>query len=626
MLDPFLRSDLKWIKKHGLGVLPAGSKKIIVSTCYFVPDFIIDYQKNTFNYLTTFIENVELFKYKIDKIHEGQDIKDQYILRIYIDSVILDLNILKNIKTATKRNKNNNNLGSFIKKYEETEDAYNYIILCIKEYIKRILSSNDEKYKHIEFISYFNNDLTKHLISNPNTIVSGHFKTFGTLMRYHPITMPDTDVCIMRNLGDQITLLDLFIQKYWIDKKDQKYMEYYFYYAFEYYNPGNEIFVKAASIIYNIKDTGNILLSKSQETGLEDVSLGFIMLSRSLGGLISCKNLNTDSIIYTRLFKELEDKFFFNNEIQLKMDERFFYGIDEMIITYLFRDMREHNMGEINTLNTFGININNYTCSTYDDNHKIVNTYRNFKLKMLDILFKIFEDSIDNDKKLVKKIILEINRIFPSENHLKLLDKYYLPYNYIFSSKFLGDVNIADTNTSKLLFLLKSFDLNIKPYFRLKYFKNSDVIFNDSLGESIINLLKQISNLDDSNPLKFIKYLEIDITQGKPLQDVVLFFLDNYLPMFNRVNFKPIIIYPLCFTTDNLTMHDISNQFLSNEDYFKSEQFKIFSKDTYENFEQKIEKFYMNNNNNNLNGGYKMKKKKTHKKVLKKNKTHKKTK
>lgn len=454
-LEQFLRSDLKWIKKHNLGDLKKDGKKIIVSTCYFLPEFIIEQHKNTFNYLTTFIENVELFKYKIDKIHTGEEIKDQYILRIYIDRIILDLNILENIKTATKNNKNNNNLSQFINKYEETKDAYNYITLCIREYIERICNSNDEKYKNIEIISYFNNDLTKHLISNPNTIVSGHFKTFGTLMRYHPILMSDTNICIMRNLGDQITLLDLYIQKYWIDKTDKKYMEYYWgNYIFQFFE--NYIYRKVAYLIYNIVDTD----SKSKGIGLDDVKLFFILGSRSLGGLIACKNNIDDHKVYKDLFTQLENNFFFKDDIDLKLEERFFYGIDEMIITYLFRDLRNHfNYKPSN--NTFFIDIDNYNCNLPENNNNkpinqmIINKYKNFKLIIMQKLNDIKKsNNNDTEKKLIDQI-KNIFNIIPLDNlNLKLQDKYYLPYNYLFSSRFLGDFNIMHNDTSQLLFLL----------------------------------------------------------------------------------------------------------------------------------------------------------------------------
>lgn len=173
---------------------------------------------------------------------------------------------------------------------------------------------------------------------------------------------------------------------------------------------------------------------------------------------------------------------------------------------------------------------------------------------------------------------------------------------------------------------VKSFDLNIKPYFIFKYFKKENKIYNVSLEQKQINLFNEINKLDDSNPLKFIKYIEIDITQKKTLKELVDQFLNSYIPMLDITNFKPIVIYPLCLNPNNLTMHDISNQFLTNKEYFKSEHFKsiIHFISNLQDYEDNTFYFSNSNNNNKKSGGYKkINKRKTNKKIVKRNKSYK---
>jgi len=229
-LPSFLGCNIKCIKpsiNHN-----DNKTKIVVSTCYFMASNFSITDKS-FTYIDGLIENIESFQMKIDRFTNKPE---RWIYRVYIDETIMNLkNLMDNILSKdtpfiTKNNLSNSNIEKIeinIKKnYNELLYLYNLLIKYI-EHIKKNVSN--PKYNQIEIYTYSNDEIKYKLVSNPSFKISGHIATFGTLMRYHPLTDPNVAVVIMRNSSTNLSPLDIIIQNYWINNTGYKYMEFKIY-------------------------------------------------------------------------------------------------------------------------------------------------------------------------------------------------------------------------------------------------------------------------------------------------------------------------------------------------------------------------------------------------------------
>lgn len=269
------------------------SNKIVISTCYYLPyDFNLEDIRNVQSYLFGLIENIESFQYKINTFC---DPKNTWIYRVYLDARILEIENISQHKNIIK-------YKSFIL----------FISNFIKQYIER-MQQYQSKYQFIEIYTYRTNITT----------ISGHF---GTLMRFHPIIQDNVTVCIMRNCRNSISPLDLVIQDFWINNTTLSFMEY---------SASKSYTFKKRNII-----TGKIhyepsieILKHFYKLHIEDIT-EINKIQRVLAGLVSCRLTSSMKLQITKYFNDVVNDYILTDNLD-GIDEKFKYGIDEVIISYL---------------------------------------------------------------------------------------------------------------------------------------------------------------------------------------------------------------------------------------------------------------------------------------------------
>jgi hypothetical protein len=225
------------------------NKVIVVSTCYFFSDKLDD---RGIGYFFELIANIESFMIKINKYTTNPS---QWIYRVYIDKIIFMIDKIEEaLSTIKTENTNNECITNICRNYKNNIDIIYFICNFFKKYIEFI--KIHDKYSNIEIYTYENKNLMRHLKSNPEHIIAGHIGSFGTLIRYHPLTDERVDVCIMRNCADNFTPLDILIQDYWIERDERKYMEYYDG-LYGHNSFDNKSYIKLIQLIYNYNPKSN---------------------------------------------------------------------------------------------------------------------------------------------------------------------------------------------------------------------------------------------------------------------------------------------------------------------------------------------------------------------------------
>lgn len=513
---------------------------IVVSTCYFLSaKFKID--DNTFKYINELIANIESFQMKIDRFTTHPE---RWIYRVYIDDTIFNIeNIIK--KKFSDENTKNKNIVEIIENFNYTDKngiknikKLSYITLLLKTYIDKIKTSLDDKYKQIELYMYSNNNIKYKSISGPLFNISGHAATFGTLIRYHPLTDSRIGYCIMRNCSTNFSPLDIMIQNYWINTNKKKYMEYKLYnYRF-----------KSPAIIYDqmYRQIYGQKLAKE----------------RSGAGLLSVKLKSNKFEKYIERFKEIKKKYIdinfkFTVTSGTQLNTKYGYGIDEIVIDKIFPTLREYKENFCILLsesvvksylhNDFiikkdGISINEKCREIKNEDTNDIITEINKKsplycgLKVLVLGKQFFFDTSDPD-------------ILSDEEYQNIYDKgledlEYLSgqdktiYNYI-GTKFLHNINTFQVSDLPEMAIIKSFDYKIKYNF---YFNDINNINNE-----MVKILTQKLVIKDD--YKIWKLIELNLSSGN-IQKSVTTYIETLKDAYSLDNFKPLIIYPKQFNLE----------------------------------------------------------------------------
>jgi hypothetical protein len=198
----------------------------------------------------------------------------------------------------TLKNKTNNNIineldPNFprIKKFVMFNyNIFIFIETLLKKYIHHITNdknNTDSKYDNIEIYTYSNTDLQNKLLSDPSKLISPDVATYGTLMRYHPLTEQNVSAVIMRNCSHTLTPFDLIVQNYWmLEEKDKEFMEYVdrtYKFAGHRNLPGRKLWYM--SLYHKSTNTKHTSAEKMRH----------YLYDRVMAGLISCKLNNKDS-------------------------------------------------------------------------------------------------------------------------------------------------------------------------------------------------------------------------------------------------------------------------------------------------------------------------------------------
>jgi hypothetical protein len=341
-VEDFFGCDLTYLKEYKDYKEDNTSNIVVVSTSFFLPSNLETYDKGKIStYINGLIENIETFQYKIERFTTHPK---NWIYRVYVDQFIME----------------DDEIGLDIHKH------FIFIKRLAKEYIKRLIDdSNNFKYKNVEIIQYNNNDARVTKYKEELIIRLGHKDTFGTFLRFHPLTDNRIGFCIMRNCSYSLSPLDIIIQNYWIQFKstDFKYMEYV--QEGYYFLNDRQNFAKYKLLYPKLK------LNNNNNRNIDDIKY-----SRSLAGLISIKLVvEKDIIYYKEKFNQYKTKFFGSKDIgvnvvsnlktinkkltknnlknnNLKNNEtKFMYGIDELILLFILPDLKYGKKKGIETHN-----------------------------------------------------------------------------------------------------------------------------------------------------------------------------------------------------------------------------------------------------------------------------------
>ena len=569
--------------------------KIIVSTCYFHYQSILFYENKygygTMTYLNGLISNIETFYLKIQKYTTNPE---KWIYRVYIDEAVLNIkSIMDNIRKNEKIRKNTK-LSKIINDksdaYLINELDYNYILhknniskyydnfifieTLLKKYITMISNSNDAKYKNIEIFTYNNDELHYKLSSNPEKYISSTISTYGTLMRFHPLTDANTSVVIMRNCSHNMTPLDIIIQNYWIIKSDKEYMEYVdktydFTMDRHEYIPYRKQFYMT---LYN-KSTNSI-----HEKAAKIKHFGY---DRVMAGLIGVKINNKfhSYTYYTNIFDKLYDRLksdtmssnIKSNIHKLDKDKIIYdYGIDEAIIQFIFPELRSASYSYTNSKDkqneiqhTFAIEFKNGgkpSCCNKCDKTKLQSKIQSvYKLKNITRKTKTKTLNSKIDKKCCLKDIYKNDTEYYS---MPKYMQYYLNNNtipedmqYLRSLPF-QKLNINTWQISRLVFNLVTQSIlfihkynfavqdkfNIKPTFikrhRIKpqQSKNTTEIQNTTNDNTLAKKTKKtiLKETDKYAIICNIRKKDHDVDK----------YLNNLQRAYGSDNFYPVLIYP----------------------------------------------------------------------------------
>lgn len=366
----------------------SGNDKIVISTCYFHNSelYFNRYDGRQMEYINGLIANIETFDLKIRKYTSNPE---KWIYRVYIDETVLNISSLihnifnvdadsftkdsmrltrkqmfnKYFKKTIKNKTNNNFINEIDPFYTEIRSVithnYNIFIFIEKlltKYIDtisgKVKNSNDgSKYDNIEIMTYANPQLYNRLVSNPNKIISGEIATYGTLMRYHPLTDSNIAVVIMRNCSHTITPLDLIIQNYWIMvEHDKEFMEYvdksYDFAAVRDLRGRKNWYM---SLYYKSTNSKRDMMQKIRHFNYDRVMAGLISCKMGRGFYSSKHYENIFTELYRKLDLKIDLKLDGINSIQSKLHKSmvinnltYDYGIDEAIINFIFPELRAY--------------------------------------------------------------------------------------------------------------------------------------------------------------------------------------------------------------------------------------------------------------------------------------------
>ena len=547
--NTFLNCKIKCIKKATTvyETTPNPEDIIVMSTCYFIPS---NFSKNekTFKYINELIANIESFQMKIDRFTTNPN---RWIYRVYIDSSLLELQSIMDTLLSKKKDKtrhtNNNlkneNIVEILKNIKENYNFYLFIYLLLTKYIEQIkLIDKNSKYTQIELFTYENTDI-RHKLSN-SSYISGNIDTFGTLLRYHPLTDKNIGYCIMRNCSHNLTPLDIIIQNYWIENTTKEFMEYrlkdYMFNIDSTYN--RRKIINTHKHIYNqnnikpnttYKNTTNINKTK-KNTNTKLCFLDF-SCNRVLGGLFSVKiKHNHDN--YIKKFNSFTKKYIDNktllktyNRKDFNNKEKYKYGIDESIILYIIPKIR-------NSLNNNSLDNNNLVI--------ILNTKVSSCIGECIGKCVINDDHIKNcdftDIYLKDMYIDDIEDI--SHKLIVLQSQYEEIYDILGSLPF-NKINTYKLSEMSLFSILKGIDYNIKYIFT---FENT----------KIYNLYNKIKKSTPKNIIDFCKLYIIDISKPETIITIIEQFITELSIAYSEYNFKPILTYPVKI---NNNLADISD-------------------------------------------------------------------
>ncbi len=256
----------------------------------------------SFNYLIGFIRLVETFKMRTNWLKSS---KKKWGLYIYydasLDSGLESINYRSSLR--------NNSLDQKIKSnFKKDRDILQKLYRLYYEYLE-LIRNNPQKYNFIKIFSFQDTMLEKKMKKK----YAGHPQTYGSMVRFIPLYNTTIDRVMVINISHAITPKLMELVSKWM-KSDQTLL----------------------SVDHSIYDFSSVYQIKDKFDRLYKDNIGED--NRIAAGIFGYRRKEGDTIknLFTDILPNLVSKYNQNRKSDL-----FQYGIDEVVLSYVFKDIQD---------------------------------------------------------------------------------------------------------------------------------------------------------------------------------------------------------------------------------------------------------------------------------------------
>lgn len=294
----------------------------VFSTNVFIPmEGKIDHK--TYFYLSGMVKLVETFQERIN----NSGLKDQgWMLFIYYDSMF-DVDSEYNNSVYNTKNNNNNTNKDIKTNYDSNKEQLKQLLQLYKNYLKIIKLNIGGKYSFVKLYSFNCSSITR---KGKGKGYLGHPSTFGSMVRFIPMFNPEIKRMFCINISHAISPRLCYLISEWI-KSDK-------------------LLLTSGLNYYKYDDTNykTSIIMIELEHGPAFINLFNYRIPAGLFGFY--KNEEID------IFQKRSNKFYnsMNKLIELynrkpkfylpNNENVFSYGIDEIILGYLFNNLKTDNL------------------------------------------------------------------------------------------------------------------------------------------------------------------------------------------------------------------------------------------------------------------------------------------
>jgi hypothetical protein len=300
----------------------------VFSTNVFIPMEATVNSKTEF-YLSGMVKLVETFKARID----NSDLKDKgWMLFIYYDSMF-DNEYIDSIYELKGFNSNNNATNRKIKEtYENNQLKLKKLLGLYKEYLELIKENKDNKYSFVKLYSFNCSKLKRKMEKG----YLGHPSTFGSMVRFISMFNPKVSRVFCINISHAISPRLCYLINKWVKSGKPLLTNNVDGYEFN-YNDIKSFLSEIMKIkLPKINDEKSKMMEKIPEFFQYRFYAGLFGFYKNETKDIFQERQNTYYFVINELINKTNEgytrEFFIHNQSK----DLFFYGIDELILGYIF--------------------------------------------------------------------------------------------------------------------------------------------------------------------------------------------------------------------------------------------------------------------------------------------------
>jgi hypothetical protein len=395
--------------------VPIGSN--VFSTNVFIPmEGKIDHK--TYFYLSGMVKLVETFQERIN----NSGLKNQgWMLFIYYDSMFdVDSSYNNSVYTPTR---NNNNTNTEIKtNYDSNKEQLKQLLQLYKNYLKIIRLNTGGKYSFVKLYSFNCSGITR-----KGKGYLGHPSTFGSMVRFMPMFDPQIKRMFCINISHAISPRLCYLISEWVVSE--------------------KLLLTKENNGYNIYNYQNIGHSIESIFGIKLADLFNPRIPAGLFGIYKNQNIsiidNRLDIFYKKINYLIEK---YNSRENSKV---FVYGIDEILLGFIFKELGSTSNSEIKKLTNERDNLINERNKLIDERDELNDEIKSNKAFINNKIKSLRENSIElnlqieNETKSIEKHIypyfIEYN--IYTEEPKKIIDVYYMLSDGYLNKNFMKGIS-----------------------------------------------------------------------------------------------------------------------------------------------------------------------------------------